>query len=171
MQNSLAAVINTEQPILLVGDSASARFPAMSFDCYMRQGKAVSCVDLGGRTTSRGASAGHAIYPSFDDLPPDWGGELAILWVPPYRAAECTRAVAAVGCTKVWYSFHTVTPEAISTAAELGVEVVEAGRCPVFFLKGPKPLPCRLHTAAARLFGMRSLPPQTDASATRRELL
>lgn len=171
MQHPLAAVINTEAPILLVGDSSSARFPAMSFNCYKRQAKPVYCVDLGGRTTSRGGSAGHAVYPSFNDLPPDWGGELAILWVPPFRAAECTRAIAAVGCTKVWYSFQTVTPEAISTAAEMAVEVVEAGRCPVFFLEGPKPLPCRLHIAAVRFSGALALPPQTTASSRRRELL
>ena len=171
MQHPLAAIVQTEAPLLLVGDSASERFPAMSFDCYQRQGREVYCVDLGGRTTSRGAAAGLPVYPTFDALPADWGGELAILWVPPFRAAECTRAIAAVGCTKVWYSFHTVSPEAITTAADLQVEVVEAGRCPVFYLDGPKPMACRLHTAAARLFGMRSLPPQTTASPARRELL
>ena len=78
---------------------------------------------------------------------------------------------ADVGCTKIWYSFMTVSPEALAVAEERGLEVVEAGRCPVFFMDGPKPLPCRMHTAAVRLTGTLGLPRQTTISDKRRELI
>ena len=62
-------------------------------------------------------------------------------------------------------------PEALAVAEERGLEVVEAGRCPVFFMDGPKPLPCRMHTAAVRLTGTLGLPRQTTISGKRRELI
>lgn len=171
VNQELADIINSAENFLLIGDSSSNRFPGMSFHCYTQANRAFHCIDLGGLDTSRGFTSGQPVLNSFDELPDDWKGELAIIWVLPVMAAECTRMAADVGCTKIWYSFMTVSPEALAVAEERGLEVVEAGRCPVFFMDGTKPLPCRMHTAAVRLTGTLGLPPQTTVSGKRRELI
>jgi hypothetical protein len=171
VNQELADLINRPEPFLLIGDSSSNRFPGMSFHCYSQAGRSFYCVDLGGLDTSRGYTSGQPVLNTIDELPEDWNGDLAIIWVLPVMAAECTRMAAEAGCTKVWYSFQTVSAEALSVAEELGVEVVEAGRCPVYFMEGPKPIPCRVHTAAVRLTGTLGLPSQTSLTGKRRELI
>jgi len=162
--------MRASSPLLLIGDSDSDRFPAMSYHCYMQGDRPFFCLDLGSLSVSRGFTKGGPVMSSLDELPDNWGGELAVVWVHPYRAAECVRLAASVGCTKVWFSFQTVSEEAVEVAAKLGLEVVEAGRCPVFYLENPSALPCKVHTLMARLMGARALPPQTRAGPGRREL-
>jgi len=170
MNHPLARVIRETAPFLLVGDSDSDRFPAVSYHCYMQGDRPFFCLDLGGLSESRGFTKGGPVMRSLDELPEDWGGDLAIVWVHPFRAAEVVRMVAGVGCSRVWFSFQTVSDEAVQTARQLGVEVVEAGRCPVFYMAEQAAWPCKVHTLVARLSGTRALPPQTDARAGRREL-
>ena len=61
--------------------------------------------------------------------------------------------------TRIWFSFSTAHPEAVEHANSLGMEVVEVGRCPVYYLDDT-PLTCRAHTALTRLSGTRARPPQ-----------
>ena len=171
MNQELYDIINSTEEFLLFGDSSSDRFPGMSFHCYTRGHRSFYCIDLGGLEKSRGYTSGERVLGSIAQLPEDWSGSLAIIWVLPILAAECTRLAAEAGCTKLWYSFQTVSAEAIKVADELGLEVVEAGRCPVYFLDGPKPMPCRLHTAAVKFTGTLALPRQVDFTTARRELL
>lgn len=170
MNHPLEEVIQTDSPLLLIGDSDSDRFPAMSYHCYMQGNRPFFCLDLGSLSGSRGFTKGGPVMSSLDELPKDWGGELAVVWVHPFRAAECVRLAASVGCTKVWFSFQTVSEAAVAEAAELGLEVVEAGRCPVFYLDKPTAFPCKVHSLLVRLTGTRALPPQTHAGAGRKEL-
>jgi predicted CoA-binding protein len=171
MNAYLSEIINNAENFLLIGDSSSNRFPAMSFHCYTEANKSFHCIDLGGLKESRGFSGGLPVLNSIEELPEGWSGKLAIIWVLPVLAAECTRMAASVGCTQVWYSFQTASPEALKVAEEHGMEVIECGRCPVYFFEGAKPLPCRMHTAAVKLTGTIDLPRQLDLDADRRELL
>ena len=50
------------------------------------------------------------------------------------------------------------------------MEVVEIGRCPIYYLDD-KPTVCKVHTAMVKLSGTYKRPPQTDSDAKRRELL
>lgn len=62
MSHPLADIINQAEGFLLIGDSAAERFPALSFHAYTRAGKTFYCLDMGGLTESRGASAGRKVY-------------------------------------------------------------------------------------------------------------
>ena len=54
-------------------------------------------------------------------------------------------------------------------ANELGMEVVEIGRCPVYYLDD-KPGACKAHAAMTHLTGTWGKPPQTDPDPKHREL-
>lgn len=154
---------------LLIGDSGSNRFPATSFNCYTKIGKRFYCLDMDGLAESRGFSKGQKVYTSVDELPEE-RGDLAILWVHPYRAHDAVSLAHKAGATKVWFSFGTCSESAFEHAKSLDMEIVEIGRCPVFFL-GRQVGPCRIHTAMVGLSGARKLPPQTDFHQKRRELV
>lgn len=155
----LELVMRDAEGFLLIGDSSSDRFPGYSYHAYTTTGRRFHCLDLGGLEESRGPTKGGKVYPSADALPRDEIGELAILWVKPARSREAVELAHDVGCRKVWFSFHTAHPDAITRANELGLEVVEVGRCPVYYLEGA-PLACRAHTAMTRLSGTRLRLPQ-----------
>lgn len=171
MTHPLSEIMAEERPLLLIGDSDANRFPGMSYHCYATSGREFYCLDLGKLASSRGFTRGGPVIHAVDELPETWSGDLAIIWVSPIRAAEATRVAAEAGCTRIWYSFQTATPEAVELARELGLDVVEIGRCPLYFFEGQKPLPCRLHTAVVSASGTRDLPPQTTMGDTRRELI
>ena len=61
-------------------------------------------------------------------------------------------------------------PDAVARAKDLGMDVVEVGRCPVYYLGGGV-AGCRAHTFAARMTGLVGKPPNTEADKNRRELM
>ena len=144
---------------LLIGDSSQDRFPGFSYNAYTKTSRRFYCLDLGGLTESRGPTKGGKVYAAAEDLPRDEIGDLAILWVKPKRAKEAVELAHEAGCRRVWFSFHTAHPSAVDRAKELGMEVVEVGRCPVYYLEGA-PLACQAHAAMTRLSGTRRRPPQ-----------
>ena len=168
MSHPLEDVIRSAEGFVVIGDSSEGRFPAQSFHCYSSVGKAFHCIDLGGLTASRGATKGGKVYGSASALPADHG-DLAIVWLKPRSAKRGVDVAHEAGCKRIWFSFLTGHPEAVDHARELGMEVVEIGRCPVHYLAKQVPA-CRAHTVLLQLTGAYRKPPQTDAKAKHREL-
>lgn len=168
MSHPLEQVIRNADGFVLIGDSSQGRFPAASFHCYASVGKKFYCLDLGGLTESRGKTAGHRLYASVDELPDD-RSDLAVIWVKPRSASNAVDIANEAGCKRVWFSFETGHREAVARAHELGMEVVEIGRCPVHYL-AEQTLACNGHTMLLKLTGSYKRPPQTDPGAKRREL-
>jgi predicted CoA-binding protein len=158
MTHPLARVMEQADGFVLIGDSSQDRFPGFSYNAYTKANKRFYCVDMGGLTQSRGPTKGGKVYTSVEQLPQDHD-DLAILWVKPRRAKEAVELAHQAGCTRVWFSFHTGHPEAIARAEELGMEVLEVGRCPVYYLQGA-PLACRLHAGIVKLSGTARRPQQ-----------
>lgn len=168
MTHPLEQLIRGAEGFLLIGDSSKDRFPALSFHAYTAIGKPFFCFDLGGLTESRGKSAGRRVFTRVDELP-DGRGDLAIVWVHPHDAVRAVEIANQAGCRRVWFSFKTGHDDAVRRARELGIEVVEIGRCPVYYLDD-KPIECKLHTGVVRISGTYGRPPQTEPGAKRREL-
>ena len=168
MAHPLEQIIRSADGFLVIGDSSQGRFPAQSFHCYTSIGKRFYCLDLGGRTESRGGTPGRKVYTSVAELPEE-RDDLAIIWVKPRDAARAVDVAHEAGCKRVWFSFGSGHRDAVSRARELDMEVVEIGRCPVYYLERMTPA-CRAHTALVKLSGSYRRPPQLDASAKRREM-
>ncbi len=168
MSHPLEGVIRGADGFVLIGDSSQERFPAQSFHNYTRTRKSFYCLDMGGLTESRGSSKGEKLYTSVAELPAD-RSDLAVIWVKPRAAAKAVELAHEAGCTRVWFSFTTGHPDAVARARELGMEVVEIGRCPVHYMDEMVPA-CKAHTLLLKASGSYSRPPQTDPEAPRREL-
>lgn len=164
----LQKILAEADRFVLIGDSSEDRFPAFSYDSYTKAGKPFYCLDLGGLTESRGPTKGGKVYAAVEDLPAD-RSDLAIIWVIPRSAAKAVEIAHSAGCTRVWFSFGTGHPDAVAKAGELGMEVVEIGRCPVYYLDGGS-VACKAHTLMVRATGARRKPPQLDAGAKGREI-
>lgn len=154
---------------LLIGESGRDRFPAMSYHEYTHAGKRFYCLDLDGMTTSRGPSKGGKVYTSVAELPDD-RGELAIIWVHPHSARRAVDIAHEAGCKQVWFSFGAGHRDGVERAHELGMEIVEVGRCPVYYLADKTPV-CKGHTLMVKMSGLYRKPPQTTAEPGRREML
>ena len=168
MAHVLEQVINDTDRFVMIGDSSEDRFPAMSYDAYTRAGKPFYCLDLGGLTASRGRTKGGKVYTSVADLPDD-RADLAIIWVKPSSAARAVGVAHEAGCKRVWFSFKTGHRDAVAKARELGMEVVEIGRCPTYYL-ADQTGPCKAHTLITKVSGTYNRPPQLDPDAKRREM-
>jgi hypothetical protein len=168
MAHPLETVIRDADGFVLIGDSSEDRFPGFSYHAYTRLGKRFYCLDLGGLPVSRGPTKGGKVYHSVAELPADHD-DLAIIWVKPRSARRAVEVAHEAGCRRVWFSFQTGHREAVARARELGMEVVEIGRCPVYYLED-KPPACKAHTLVVRLSGTYGRPPQTDPEKKRREL-
>ena len=163
----LETVINRPEPLLLIGNSSEGRFPGYSYNAYTRIGKKFYCLDIGGLPESRGRTQGGKVYHSVSELPGDLG-DLAVIWVHPKTAPAAVDLAHEAGCKRVWFSFGTGHPKAVARARELGIEVVEIGRCPVLYLSDKRP-ECKAHTLLTKASGLYARPPQTDPGAKRRE--
>jgi hypothetical protein len=146
----LEAVINAPEPLVLIGNSAEDRFPAYSYDNYTRIGKRFYCLDIGGLSASR--------------------GDLAVIWVRPRTAQRAVDLAHEAGCRRVWFSFGSGHPDAVERAKELGMQVVEIGRCPVLYLADKRPV-CKAHARMTKLTGLYGQPPRTEPDIKRRESL
>lgn len=169
MAHPLEDIIRHSEGFVLIGDSSEARFPGFSYSVYTKTGKRFYCLDMGGLAVSRGPTKGGKVYHSVSELPDD-RDDLAILWVRPKTALKAVDLAHEAGCRRVWFSFQTSESEAVKRARELGMQVLEIGRCPVYYL-ADKPMPCRIHTLMVKASGAYGRPPQTDPSASRRELI
>ena len=168
MAHPLETVINEAEGFLIIGESNADRFPGFSYNAYTKAGKRFYCLDLDGLTESRGPTKGGKVYPSPETLPDDVG-DLAILWTSRKSAARAVEIAHQAGCTRVWFSFGAVHDDAVAQAKALGMEIVEIGRCPVYYLKD-KPGPCAGHTLMTKVTGTWRRPPQTEVSDKNREL-
>lgn len=169
MAHPLEDVIQQSEGFVLIGDSEAERFPGLSFHSYTETQKKFYCLDLGGLTESRGKSAGRKVYTSASELPDD-RDDLAVIWVKPSSAKRAVDIAHEAGCKRVWFSFKTGHKDAVAHARELGMEVVEIGRCPVYYMDEMVPI-CSAHRRLVKLSGTWAKPPQTDATAKRRELV
>ncbi|MEZ4335508.1 MAG: CoA-binding protein [Sandaracinaceae bacterium] len=168
MAHPLQEVMRTAGTFLLIGDSSEDRFPGFSYHNYTQAKMPFYCLDLGGLTESRGPTKGGKVYTKIEDVPDDVG-DLAVIWVKPRSAKRAVEIAHGKGCTRVWFSFGTGHPEAVGRARELGMEVVEIGRCPVFYMDEPTRA-CSIHTGLVKLTGVWARPPQTDPDVKRREI-
>ena len=165
----LETVINAPEPLVLIGNSAEGRFPGYSYDAYSRIGKKFHCLDMGGLPASRGKTSGGKVYHAVADLPVD-RGDLAVIWVHPKSAARAVDLAHEAGCKRLWFSFGTGHRDAVLRAKELGMQVVEIGRCPVLYLSDKRP-ECKAHALITKLTGLYGQPPRTEAADKRREQL
>ncbi len=169
MAHPLEEVIRGSEGFVLIGDSSAEFFPAQSFHAYTVAGKRFYGIDLGGLEVSRGKTSGVPLY-TVATLPED-RDDLAVIWVKPGRAKEAVDVAREAGCKRVWFSFHCGHRDAVAHARESGMEVVEIGRCPVYYLPlGDIPSVCAWHARMTKLTGTYGKPPQTDEDAKRREL-
>ena len=169
MGHPLEQVIRTAEPFVFIGDSSEDRFPATSYANASKQGHRVYYLDLGGLTESRGMVRGGKVYTDPDELPAD-RSDLAVIWTKPRTATRAVELAHRLGSRRVWFSFKTGHRDAVARARELGLEIVEIGRCPVHYMDGQIGA-CKAHTALVKLSGTYAKPPQTDPDAKRRELL
>jgi hypothetical protein len=163
----LEDVMGDAEGFLLIGDSSQDRFPGFSYNAFTQAGRRFYCLDMGGLRESRGPTRGGKVYPSVDELPTDDLGDLALVWVKPRRSREAVELAHAAGCTRIWFSFETAHADAVERAVELGMQVVEVGRCPVYYVANTPPV-CRAHTTMVRLTGTRNRPPQTSVGRNQR---
>jgi len=164
----LEKTIRETEGFVLIGDSSEDRFPGYSYNAFTEIGKRFYCLDLGGLSESRGPTTGGKVYTSAEELPDDCG-DLAIIWVKPRSAARAVEVANAAGCQRVWFSFGTGHRDAVAKARDLEMEVVEIGRCPVYYL-AKKPKACTAHTVLVKATGTYRRQPQLDSNAKRREL-
>ena len=169
MTHALETVMRDADGFVLIGDSSQGRFPGFSYAAYSKQKRRFYCIDLGGLSASRGPVKGGKVYASAAELPEE-RGDLAILWVKPGNARAAVDVANEARCTRIWFSFKTGHANAVAHAKELGMDVVEVGRCPVYYMEGA-PMGCRAHTALVKVSGTWARPPATDADPKRRELV
>ena len=169
MSHPLEEVIRGADRFVLIGDSSKKYFPATSFHSYTKVGKPFYCLDLGGLTESRGPSKGVRVYTSAAELPADHA-DLAVLWVPPSSVVQAVDVAHEAGCRRVWFSFHTASAEGVARAKQLRMEIVEIGRCPVYYMDD-RAGGCSMHTAIVKLTGTYQRPPQKTLDETQRVLL
>lgn len=165
----LELVINGPEPLVLIGNSTEDRFPAYSYDAYSRIGKKFYCLDIGGLAESRGHTKGGQVYRSVTELPED-RGDLAVVWVHPRTAIQAVELAHEAGCRRIWFSFGTGHRDAVIRAQELGMKVVEIGRCPVMYLDDKRP-ECKAHALLAKVSGLYRQPPRTEPGGKRREMI
>jgi hypothetical protein len=164
----LQEVIAESEGFVLIGDSSADRFPGLSYNAYTKAGKSFHCLDLGGLKESRGPTKGGPVYSTVAELPSD-RDDLAVIWVKPGRAKEAVELAQRAGCRRIWFSFQTGHRDAVARAIELGLEVIEIGRCPIYYMDSP-PTACAAHKALTKVTGTWAKPPQLDPTAKRREL-
>ncbi len=160
MSHPLENVIRQADGFVLIGDSSAARFPGMSFHSYTKVGKRFYCIDLGGMTESRGMTKGAKVYTSVDELPDD-RDDLAVIWVTRSKLITAIDTAVEAGCKRVWFSFKSSDTKSVAYAREKGLEVVEVGRCPVYYMDKMSAI-CKAHTLMFKMGGGYKKPPQTE---------
>ncbi len=168
MAHPLEEIMRAADGFLLIGESGKDRFPGYSYNAFTQAKKRFYCLDLDGMTESRGPTKGGKVYASVAELPDDHD-DLAIIWVTPSSSARAVEVAKEAGCTRVWFSFGTASRQAFVRDGELDVEVVEAGRCPIYYFSGA-PAACKGHTAMVRISGTRRGKQRTTVEDRGREM-
>ena len=106
----LERVINSSEPLVLIGNASEERFPGYSYNAYTCIGKKFYCLDMGDLPVSRGPTKGGKVYHSVAELPDD-RGDLAVIWVHPKTASSAVELAHEAGCKRVWFSFGTGHPQ------------------------------------------------------------
>lgn len=169
MTHPLETVIRNAEPFVFIGDSAEDRFPGVSYANASRKSHRVYYLDLGGLKESRGPVKGGKVYTDAAEIPSD-RTDLAVIWVKPHKATQAVEIAHGLGAKRLWFSFQTGHRDAVARARALGMEIVEIGRCPVYYMEGQIGA-CKTHTVLVKLSGAYGKAPQTDADAKRRELM
>ncbi len=169
MAHPLEDVIRNAEPFVFIGNSTEGRFPAMSYANAKKRDHRIYYFDMGGMTKSRGKAPGGKVYADVATIPDD-RTDLAVIWTKPRTAKRAVDIAHELGAKRVWFSFMTGHADAVRHARELGMEIVEIGRCPVHYMDG-QVAECKSHTALLKISGAYKRPPQTDENAKRRELI
>jgi predicted CoA-binding protein len=161
MAHPLEDVIRNAEPYVFICDSSQERFSGMSYANATKKGHKVYYYDLGGLTESRGPVKGGKVYADPTEIPLD-RTDLCVIWVKPRKAREAVEEAQKLGAKRIWFSFDTGHRDAVARAQELGMVVVENGRCPVYYTKGQIPV-CAAHTFWVKLNGSYGKPPRAEA--------
>ncbi len=111
----------------VVGHSARANFPKLSYNALKDLDKTVYAVDPSAETIK-----GDKAYPDLTSLPGPV--DCVVLEVPKKETKDWVQKVAEVGVKDLWIHMGTETPEALDLAREKGINV-RSGTCAVMYLK------------------------------------
>jgi hypothetical protein len=127
----------------VVGQSAQAPFPLLSYRALKAKGKVVYAVDPDAKSID-----GDATYPDLASLP--GSVDAVLIEVPKEQTARWMTMVADAGIERVWIHMRRETPEALSIARERGIHVC-TGTCAVQYLRGG--FPHSVHRLLRKLSG------------------
>ncbi len=111
----------------VVGHSAKRPFPRLTYGALKKNHKTVYAVDPSTNTIEND--------PAYIDLSALPGPvDAVVLEVPKEETASWVEKVAKAGCKDVWLHMRTDSPEALSIAADRGLNV-RKGTCAVMYLE------------------------------------
>ena len=112
-----------EGPYAVVGASTNQdKYGDKVLRCYQQHGREVHPINPRAPEVE-----GLKAYPSLAAVPAKLKGVSII--TPPAVTAQVVREAAALGIPRVWMQPGAESPEAVSTAEELGLEVIAGGPC------------------------------------------
>jgi uncharacterized protein len=133
----------THERFALVGHSANAPFPLLSYRALKALGKTVYAVDPSTETVD-----GDPAYDDLEKLPGQV--DAVVLEVPREQTARWVTAAAELGIQRVWIHMKRETPEALTLAQKHGMQVC-TGTCAVQYLRGG--FPHNVHRMLRKLSG------------------
>ncbi len=110
----------------VIGHSARAPFPKLTYGALKRLGKRVVPVDPEADTID-----GDKAYKSLADIPDAIDG--VVIEVPPSETLGWVEQAASKGVPRAWIHMNRDTPEALAAAAAKGIEVC-TGTCAVQYV-------------------------------------
>jgi predicted CoA-binding protein len=110
----------------VVGHSARARFPKLTYGALKARGKRVVPVD-----PSSGVIEGDRAYASLAEIPDAIDG--VVIEAPPDEAKGWVEQAVKKSVPRIWFHMFRDTPEALALAKEHGIEVC-TGTCAVQYL-------------------------------------
>jgi uncharacterized protein len=110
----------------VVGHSAKAPFPTLTYGALKRLGKRVLAVDPEANTID-----GDKAYKCLADIPEAIDG--VVIEVPPEETRGWVEQAAGKGVPRAWIHMKRDTPEALALAAEKGIDVC-TGTCAVQYV-------------------------------------
>ena len=114
------------QSYAIVGNSATKKFPMITYGKLKEQGKTIFPVDPSVRQID-----GDQAYPDLDSLPDKV--DAVVLELPKSAVEAWIEKTASAGIKNVWIHMNCETPEAISLAKEKGLNLFY-GTCAVMYL-------------------------------------
>jgi hypothetical protein len=133
----------THERYALVGHSAEAPFPLLSYRALKALGRTVYAVDPSTETVD-----GDRAYDDLENLP--GAVDAVVLEVPRDQTARWVAAAAEQEIQRVWIHMKRETPEALNLAQRHGMKVC-TGTCAVQYLRGG--FPHNVHRLLRKLSG------------------